>query len=58
MLRLLLLSVLVATFLVPVVTARARDPRRAFLALLTYVVTAEVGYALFLYYIYLRFIWS
>jgi hypothetical protein len=57
-LRLLLLSVLVATFLVPVVTARARDPRRAFLALLTYVVTAEVGYALFLYFIYLRFIWS
>jgi hypothetical protein len=57
-LRLLLLSVLVATFFVPVVTGRASDPRRAFLALLTYVVAAEVGYALFLYYIFLRFIWS
>jgi hypothetical protein len=52
--RLLLLSILLATFLLPAVTARVRNPRRAFASLLACVFAADVAYALFLYFIYPR----
>lgn len=52
--RLLLLSILFATFLLPAVTARVRNPRRAFTLLLAYVLVADVGYAIFLYLVFPR----
>ena len=52
--RLLLSSILFATFLVPVAVAREKNPRRAFMSLMVYVLLADVGYAIFLYFIYPR----
>lgn len=54
--RLLLLSILLATFLLPVVTARVRNPRRALASLLACVFAAELAYGLFLYVVYPRLI--
>jgi hypothetical protein len=54
-LKLLLLSILLATFLVPAYAAKIPDARRAFVTMLTAMVLAEVGYAFFLYVIYPRF---
>ena len=53
-LRLLLLSILLATLLLPLAAARIPNPRRAFASLLVYVLAAEVGYAFLLYFIYPR----
>ena len=58
MLGLLILSILVATYVVPLLTAKVADPRRAFWLLLTYVLVAEMGYAFVLYFIYPRLLWS
>lgn len=55
MLKLLLISVLLATFVLPAYAAKVRDPRRAFRTLLTLMVLAQVGYAFVLYVIYPRF---
>lgn len=56
MLRLLLLSVLLATFLIPVVAARARNGRRGLSSLVLFVLAAEVAYAFFLSFVYPRLV--
>lgn len=55
MLKLLLLSMLLATFLLPASAARAKNPRRAFESMLVTVVLFEISYAFFLFVIYPRF---
>lgn len=55
MLKALLLSVLIATFAAPALTAGGRTPRRALQKMLALLFLAEVGYAFFLYFVYLRF---
>ena len=54
MLRLLLLSVLLATVLIPVVAGRARNGRRGLSSLVLLMLAAEVAYAFFLSYLYPR----
>jgi hypothetical protein len=54
-LKLLLVSILLATFVVPAYAARIPDARRAFVSMLMAMVLAEAGYAFFLYVIYPRF---
>lgn len=56
MIKLLLLSLVFATFLVPVAAARVREPRRAFVTLLLLMTTFEVCYAIFLAIFYLRLV--
>jgi len=51
-LKLLLLSILLATFFLPGYAARAKDPRRALWSLLGTLFLVELGYAFFLYVIY------
>jgi len=46
--KLLLISILIATFVLPVAAARIRQPRRALMSLLLLMFTAEVCYAVFL----------
>ena len=47
--KLLLLSPLLATFLLPALEARSTRPRRALWSLLGMMFLVEAGYALFLY---------
>lgn len=56
MVKLLLLSILIATFILPVVAAQVRRPKRALLSLLLLMFTAEVCYAVFLLVFYRRYI--
>ena len=55
MVKLLLLSILIATFILPVVAARVQQSRRALLSLLLLMFATEVGYAVFLLVFYRRF---
>jgi hypothetical protein len=54
-LKLLLISILLATYVLPVYAARIRDPRRAFRSILAAMGLAYIGYAFVLYVIYPRF---
>ena len=54
MLKLLLLCILLATFLLPAHAARIREPRRALVSALVSMAVAELAYAFFLYFIYPR----
>ena len=54
--KILLLSILIATFILPVAAARVREPRRALASLLLIMFAAEVCYAVFLVVIYRRYI--
>ena len=56
MVKLLLLSLLLATFLIPVAAARVREPRRSFVSLLLLMATFQVCYAIFLAVFYTRFL--
>ena len=56
MLKLLLLSIVLSTFILPVYAARGKDPRRALLSLLGTIAVVEVGYALFLLLVYPRLV--
>jgi len=53
--KLLLISILLATFLLPLAAAKVRQPRRALLSLLLLMFTAEVCYAVFLVVLYRRY---
>jgi hypothetical protein len=53
--KLLLFSILIATFLLPVAAAKVRQPRRALLSLLLLMFTAEACYAVFLVVFYRRY---
>jgi hypothetical protein len=55
-LKLLLLSVVLLTFLLPASAAKLARPRRAFQTLLASVLLAQVGYAFFLYFLYFRLV--
>lgn len=55
MLKLLLLTPLLATFLLPAAAASGRKPLSSLKAMLIVVLIAELAYALFLRFIYLRF---
>jgi hypothetical protein len=52
----LLLSILIATFILPVAAARVREPRRALASLLLIMFVIEVCYAVFLVVFYRRYI--
>ena len=54
-LKLLLMSPLLATFLVPVAAASGRRPLAALRGTLIAIVIVDVAYALFLRFLYLRF---
>lgn len=56
MLKLLLLSIVLATFVVPALVARERDPRRALRQVLLAMLGVEVCYAVFLYVVYPRLV--
>jgi hypothetical protein len=53
--KLLLFSILIATFFLPVAAAKVRQPRRALLSLLLLMFTAEACYAVFLVVFYRRY---
>jgi hypothetical protein len=53
--KLFLLSILIATFILPVAAAKVRQPRRALLSLLLLMFATEVCYAVFLVVFYRRF---
>jgi hypothetical protein len=53
--KLLLLSILIATFVLPVLAARVQESRRALLSLLLLMFASEVCYAVFLVVFYRRF---
>ena len=55
-LKLLLFSILLATFLLPAHAARLKDPRRALVSVLVSMAVAELGYAFFLYVVYPRLV--
>jgi hypothetical protein len=55
-LKFLLLSIVLLTFIVPAYAARGKDPRRALLSALAGMLIVEVGYALFLLVIYPRMV--
>jgi len=55
-LKLLLLSILLGTFFLPIHAARIRDPRRALVSVLVSMAVAELGYAFFLYFLYPRLV--
>jgi hypothetical protein len=55
-LKLLLISVLLATFLLPAAAASSKRPARALRGLLISVLLAEVAYAFFLRFLYGRFL--
>jgi hypothetical protein len=55
-LKFLLLSILLATFLIPAAAARVTQPRRAMVTMLIAMAVFEVGYAVFLLIIYPRFV--
>jgi len=50
--KFLLLGILLATFLIPLGTARIRDPRRGLWTTLALIAVAEVAYAMFLVFLY------
>lgn len=52
MTKFLLLGILLATFLIPLVTARTRSPRRGLWLTLALITLAELGYAFFLAVLY------
>ncbi len=54
-LKLLLISVLFATFLLPAAAASGKKPLNALRAMLTSMLLAELAYAFFLRFIYWRF---
>jgi hypothetical protein len=54
-LKLLLLSILLATWVFPAYAARIQDARRAFVSMLTAMLLAQLGYAFILYVVYPRF---
>ena len=56
MVKVLLISILVATFVLPVLAARVRNPRKALVSLLLLMLTVEVCYAVFLAAFYRRYI--
>jgi hypothetical protein len=51
-LKLLLISILLATFFLPAYAAEAKDPRRGLWSLVGTVFLVELGYAIFLYLVY------
>jgi hypothetical protein len=53
--KLLLPSILIATFVLPVAAAKVHQPRRALLSLLLLMSTVEVCYAVFLAVFYRRY---
>ena len=53
-LKFLLLSVLIATFVAPALTAGAKNPRRALRFLVLAMSLVELGYAFFLRFLYER----
>jgi hypothetical protein len=55
-LKLLLISILLATFFLPAYAARTKDPRRALWSLLGTLFLVEVGYAFFLFLVYPRLV--
>jgi len=55
-LKLLLISVLLATFVLPALTASGRRPLSALRAMLTVILLAELAYAFFLRFIYDRLV--
>ena len=55
MVKLLLLSILIATFAFPILAARVVQPRRALVSLLLLMFTAELCYAVFLVVFYRRY---
>jgi hypothetical protein len=55
-LKLLLLSILLMTYFLPILSARVGQPRRALATLLALVLIGEVCYALFLLVIYPRLV--
>jgi hypothetical protein len=55
-LKLLLLSIVLATFVVPALVARERDPRRALRQVLLAMLAVEVCYAVILYVVYPRLV--
>jgi hypothetical protein len=55
MVKQLLLSILIATFVLPVLAARVQQPRRALTSLLVLMLTVEVCYAVFLAVFYTRY---
>jgi hypothetical protein len=54
-LKLLLMSPLLATFLIPAAAASGKKPVGSLRAMLLWVLVADLAYALFLHFIYLRF---
>lgn len=50
--KLLLLSILLVTFLLPAIAARVKHPRRALVSALAAMAVAELAYAFFLYFVY------
>ena len=58
MAKLFLLSILIATFALPVAAARVLEPRRALRSLLLLMFAFEVCYAVFLALFYRRFAWG
>jgi cyanate permease len=55
-LKLLLISILLLTFLLPAFAARMKDPRRALISALVSMAFAELGYAFFLYVLFPRLV--
>jgi hypothetical protein len=53
--KLLLISIMIATFLLPVVAAKVQQPRRALFSLLLLMFTVEACYAVFLAVFYLHY---
>jgi len=53
--KLLLISILIATFILPIVAAKIRRPRRALVSLLVLMFTVQVCYAVFLVFFYRRY---
>ena len=50
----LLLSILLATFILPTLVARAREPRRALWSMLGALFLFELGYGTMLFLVYLK----
>jgi hypothetical protein len=55
-LKLLLMSVLFATFLVPAAAASSKNPLKALRLMLAWILLTELAYAFFLRFIYGRFV--
>jgi len=55
-LKFLLLSIVLLTFIIPAYAARGKDPRRALLSALGAMALVELGYAFFLLLVYPRLV--